>query len=79
MLACEAAYQLEAGRVLTDEQRERLLHELRIPLTRVEVEVLEVECLAAAREATPCACARTAPVWRRWRGRADIRTGASRC
>jgi hypothetical protein len=54
MLACEAAYQLEAGRVLTDEQRERLLHELRIPLTRVEVEVLEVESLAAAREATLC-------------------------
>jgi len=54
MLACEAAYQMEAGRVLTNEQRERLLHELRIPLTRVEVEILEVESLAAAREATLC-------------------------
>jgi len=54
MLIYEAAYQIEAGRVLTDERRQRLLHELRIPLTRVEVEVLEVECLAAAREATLC-------------------------
>ncbi len=54
MLAAEAAYRMEAKRVLTVPRGERMLHDLRMPLTRVELEILEVECLAVAREAVLC-------------------------
>jgi hypothetical protein len=54
MLAMEATFGLETARVLTPDRRERALQEMRVALTRVELEVLEVECLAAAREAILC-------------------------
>ncbi len=53
-VAMEAAFRMETARVLTPLRREHVLEEMRGPLTRVEVEVLEVECLAAAREAILC-------------------------
>ena len=54
MLAIEAAYQKHCDTLLIPEARQRELLALRLPLTRFETEMIEVESLDAAREAMFC-------------------------
>lgn len=54
MLAAEAAYRARCERLLTDEARQREVSALRLPLTRFDVEMLELESRDAAREAFLC-------------------------
>jgi hypothetical protein len=54
MLAMEAAYRKHCDTLLVPEARQRELLALRLPLTRFETEVIEVESLDAAREALFC-------------------------
>ncbi|MGZ4967109.1 MAG: hypothetical protein ACXV97_08030 [Chthoniobacterales bacterium] len=54
MLAMESAYQRQSSQRLTTEARERELTSLRLPLTRFEVEMIELESRDAAREAFMC-------------------------
>ncbi len=53
-LQLEAAYRQQCAALLTREARERMLHALRLPLTRVELETVELESHDAAREAFLC-------------------------
>jgi len=54
MLAMEAAYQKHCDTLLVPEARQRELLALRLPLTRFETEMIEVESLDAAREVLFC-------------------------
>jgi hypothetical protein len=54
MLAIEAAYGKHCDTLLGPEARQRELLALRLPLTRFETEMIEVESLDAAREALFC-------------------------
>src|ERR1700719_1078157 len=54
ILAMEAAYQQRCQSVLLPHSRKHELHSLRLPLTRFETEVLEVESRDAAQEALFC-------------------------
>ncbi|MEO8043794.1 MAG: hypothetical protein ABI674_02715 [Spartobacteria bacterium] len=54
-LALEANYQQGQSRLLSHQARERQLAALRLPLTRFEVETIELDSLDAAREALLCA------------------------
>ena len=54
MLELEAFFQRECAAVLTGEARARALGMLRMPLTRLELEVIDVESRDAAREAASC-------------------------
>ena len=54
MLAIEAAYRMRCDRLLVPEARQRELIALQLPLTRFEVEVIELESRDAAREALFC-------------------------
>ena len=54
MLAMEAAYQKHCDTLLIPEARQRELLALRLPLTRFETEMIEVESLDAAREVLFC-------------------------
>jgi hypothetical protein len=54
MLVIEAAYQKHCDTLLVPEARQRELLALRLPLTRFETEMIEVESLDAAREALFC-------------------------
>ena len=54
MLAIEAAYRKHCDTLLVPEARQRELLALRLPLTRFETEVIELESLDAAREALFC-------------------------
>ena len=54
MVETEAAYQRHCETRLTKEARERELGALRLPLTRFEVEMIELESRDAAREAFMC-------------------------
>ncbi len=54
MLRIEAAYQHRCRELLTPGACERALIPLRIPLTQVELEIIELESLDAAREAVWC-------------------------
>ncbi len=54
MLAIEAAYRRHCDTLLVPEARQRELLALRLPLTRFETEVIELESLDAAREALFC-------------------------
>lgn len=54
MLAMEAAYRHAYEKVLTAEARKKQLAMLRMPMTRFEAEMIEVESLDAAREALLC-------------------------
>jgi hypothetical protein len=54
MLATEVAYRHDHEKVLTAEARKKQLVMLRIPMTRFEAEMIEVESLDAAREALLC-------------------------
>ena len=54
MLNLEAAYRLQCNALLTREARERMLTALRLPLTRAELETLDLESRDAAREAFLC-------------------------
>lgn len=54
MLAMEAAYRRDHESVLTAEARKKQLAMLRMPMTRFEAEMIEVESLDAAREALFC-------------------------
>ena len=54
MLATEAAYRKHCDTLLVPEARQRELLALRLPLTRFETEMIEVESLDAAREALFC-------------------------
>lgn len=54
MLAVEAAYGKHCDTLLVPEARQRELLALRLPLTRFETEMIEVESLDAAREALFC-------------------------
>ena len=54
MLELEALFQRECAAVLTGEARARTLGVLRMPLTRLELEVIDVESRDAAREAALC-------------------------
>jgi hypothetical protein len=54
MLATEAAYRRHCNTLLVPEARQRELLALRLPLTRFETEVIELESLDAAREALFC-------------------------
>jgi len=54
MLAIEAAYAKHCATLLVPEARQRELLALRLPLTRFETEVIEVESIDAAREALFC-------------------------
>src|SRR5207249_9865583 len=54
MLAIEAAYRKHCETLLVPEARQRELLALRLPLTRFETEVIELESLDAAREALFC-------------------------
>ncbi len=54
MLAMEAAYRMHCDTLLVPEARQRELLALRLPLTRFETEMIEVESLDAAREALFC-------------------------
>lgn len=54
-LSMEAAYQRDRKALLSRQAREREIAALRIPLTRFEVETIELDSLDAAREALLCA------------------------
>lgn len=54
-LAMEAIYRQSMGRLLSHQAREHQLAALRLPLTRFEVETIELDSLDAAREALLCA------------------------
>ena len=54
MLAIEAAYGTHCERLLVPEARQHELMALRLPLTRFEIEVIELESQDAAREALFC-------------------------
>ena len=54
MLAIEAAYRTHCERLLVPEARQHELMSLRLPLTRFEIEVIELESQDAAREALFC-------------------------
>jgi hypothetical protein len=54
MLAIEAAYRTHCDRLLVPEARQHELMALRLPLTRFETEVIELESRDAAREALFC-------------------------
>jgi hypothetical protein len=54
MLATEAAFQARRSGVLTADARQRELGAFRLPLTRFEVEMIELESHGAAREAFLC-------------------------
>ncbi len=54
MLAMESAYHRQSTKRLTREAQERELSSLRLPLTRFEVEVVELESRDAASEAFMC-------------------------
>ena len=54
-LTMEAIYHRERGAVLSREACEREIAALRVPLTRFEVETIELDSLDAAREALLCA------------------------
>ena len=54
LLRLEAVYGAHCHAVLGDRARMRLLQTLRLPLTRLEVETIEVDSLDAAREAALC-------------------------
>jgi hypothetical protein len=54
MLAIEAAYRQHCDTLLAPEARQRELLALRLPLTRFEIEVIELESVDAAREALFC-------------------------
>ncbi len=54
-LAMEAVYQRSLSTLLSRQARERQIAALRLPLTRFEVETIELDSLDAAREALLCA------------------------
>jgi hypothetical protein len=54
MLAIEAAYRTHCDRLLVPEARQHELMALRLPLTRFEIEAIELESRDAAREALFC-------------------------
>ena len=54
MLAIEAAYWMHCDRLLVPEARQHELMALRLPLTRFEIEVIELESRDAAKEALFC-------------------------
>src|SRR6266702_4668012 len=54
MLAIEAAYRTHCDKLLVPEARQHELMALRLPLTRFEIEVIELESHDAAREALFC-------------------------
>ena len=54
LLAMEASYQKHCNTLLVPEARQRELLALRLPLTRFETEMIEVESLDAARESLFC-------------------------
>ncbi len=54
-LAMEAIYRRSLGSLLSRQARERQIAALRLPLTRFEVETIELDSLDAAREALLCA------------------------
>jgi hypothetical protein len=54
MLAIEAAYRTHCDRLLVPEARQHELMALRLPLTRFEIEVIELESSDAAKEALFC-------------------------
>lgn len=54
MLVLEAAYRLSSARVLTPDGFKREISSLRLPLTRLEVEMIELDSRDAAREALMC-------------------------
>ncbi len=54
MLAMEAAYRTHCDRLLVPEARQHELMALRLPLTRFEIEVIELESHDAAKEALFC-------------------------
>jgi hypothetical protein len=54
MLAMEAAYRRRCKTLLVPEARQRELARLRLPLTRIETEVIELESRDAAQEALLC-------------------------
>ena len=54
MLRLEASYRRQCDAVLTHEARERMLNALRLPLTRLELETVDLESFDAAREAFLC-------------------------
>jgi len=54
MMTLEAAYRARCAKLLTAEARTRELGALRLPLTRFEVEMIELESGDAAREAFMC-------------------------
>jgi hypothetical protein len=54
MSAMEAAYRSLCEKVLTAQARQKQLATLRMPLTQLEAEVIEVDSLAAAKEALLC-------------------------
>jgi hypothetical protein len=54
MLALEAAYRVHCDEVLVSQARERELKVARLPLTGVEIEVIELESRDAAQEALFC-------------------------
>ena len=54
MLAIEAAYRTHCDRLLVPEARQHELMALRLPLTRFEIEVIELESPDAAKEALFC-------------------------
>ncbi len=54
VIAAECAYHSRCQRVLTPEARSREVNSLRLPLTRLEVETIELESRDAANEALMC-------------------------
>jgi hypothetical protein len=54
MLAMQSAYRIQRWTAVTPEETQRMLSAMRIPLTRVELETIELECLDAANEAILC-------------------------
>ncbi|MBA2433132.1 MAG: hypothetical protein H0V56_13625 [Chthoniobacterales bacterium] len=54
MLAAEAGFRERCARVISPEQREREMSALRLPLTRFEVEMMELDSKGAAQEAFLC-------------------------
>ncbi|MBA3543460.1 MAG: hypothetical protein H0T83_03335 [Chthoniobacterales bacterium] len=54
-LAMEAIHRRDCASVLSEQAREREIAALRLPLTRFEVETIELDSLDAAREALLCA------------------------
>ena len=73
MLRAEVEYRRRSDSLLTPQTRQREMTQLRLPLTRFETEVIELESRDAAQEALFCV-SKMACRWKKWLSKAVIHT-----